>query len=146
MWNKIVNPETGRKVSVYGKTGQRVLKNYLYQVGGTGEDEVDNIQPATASENEFRNWFNDTFWQEVRVGDFAEEQPSNRNDDGANNWIGVLIERLQHEANNDLQGPGAPWGLACQQAADEFTNTFNDSGPTVELLNELVGWLPDKYY
>ena len=25
----IVNPETGRKVSVHGKTGQRVLKNYI---------------------------------------------------------------------------------------------------------------------
>ena len=34
MWTKIVNPESGRKVSIYGKTGQNVLKNYLYQLGG----------------------------------------------------------------------------------------------------------------
>ena len=32
-FNYIVNPETGRKVSIYGKTGQRVLNNYI-QNGG----------------------------------------------------------------------------------------------------------------
>ena len=32
-FNYIVNPETGRKVSIYGKTGQRVLNNY-FQAGG----------------------------------------------------------------------------------------------------------------
>ena len=32
-FNYIVNPESGRRVSIYGKTGQRVLRNYL-QAGG----------------------------------------------------------------------------------------------------------------
>ena len=32
-FNYIVNPETGRKVSIHGKTGQKVLRNYL-QAGG----------------------------------------------------------------------------------------------------------------
>ena len=32
-YNKITNPETGRKVSLTGKTGQRVLRSYL-QAGG----------------------------------------------------------------------------------------------------------------
>ena len=35
MWDRIVNPESGRKVSVYGKIGQKVLKNYVKQIGGT---------------------------------------------------------------------------------------------------------------
>ena len=34
MYNKIVNPQTGRKVSVYGKLGQSILRNYLRQIGG----------------------------------------------------------------------------------------------------------------
>jgi len=29
MWNNIVNPKTGRKVSIYGSTGKKILKNYL---------------------------------------------------------------------------------------------------------------------
>ena len=35
-YNKIVNPETGRKVKVSSKIGQRVIKNYLnVQNGGS---------------------------------------------------------------------------------------------------------------
>ena len=33
-YSKIVNPETGRKVSVFGNTGKKVLKKYLTQMGG----------------------------------------------------------------------------------------------------------------
>lgn len=33
-FNKITNPETGRKVSIYGKIGTKVLRNYLQQMGG----------------------------------------------------------------------------------------------------------------
>ena len=29
MFNRIVNPETGRKVSIYGKIGKKVIKNYI---------------------------------------------------------------------------------------------------------------------
>jgi hypothetical protein len=32
-FNYITNPETGRKVNIYGKTGQRVLNNYLQSAG-----------------------------------------------------------------------------------------------------------------
>jgi hypothetical protein len=31
----IMNPETGRRVSIYGKTGRRVLRNYIRHVGGS---------------------------------------------------------------------------------------------------------------
>ena len=34
MYNTIVNPETGRKVKVNGKLGQRILNNYILQYGG----------------------------------------------------------------------------------------------------------------
>jgi hypothetical protein len=33
----IVNPETGRRVSIYGKTGRRVLSNYIQHFGGSSE-------------------------------------------------------------------------------------------------------------
>ena len=32
----ITNPETGRKVNVFGKTGQKIIKNYYIQAGGSG--------------------------------------------------------------------------------------------------------------
>jgi len=34
MFNKIQNPETGNWVNVNGKSGQRVLRNYVTQAGG----------------------------------------------------------------------------------------------------------------
>ena len=36
MWNKIVNPKTGRKVNLNTKIGKNILQNYLYflQKGG----------------------------------------------------------------------------------------------------------------
>ena len=29
MYSKITNPETGRKVNLFGKIGQQILKNYI---------------------------------------------------------------------------------------------------------------------
>ena len=34
LYKEIINPVSGRKVSIYGKTGQSVLRNYLSQIGG----------------------------------------------------------------------------------------------------------------
>ena len=34
-FNYIINPESGRKVSIYGKTGKKVLRKYLVKFGGT---------------------------------------------------------------------------------------------------------------
>jgi len=34
MYSKIVNPETGRKVSTKGKLGQSILRNYINLLGG----------------------------------------------------------------------------------------------------------------
>lgn len=45
MWNKIVNPATGRRVSVYGKTGKKVLQNYLIYlryIGGSNKESSDS--------------------------------------------------------------------------------------------------------
>ena len=41
MWNKIVNPKTGRKVNVNSNTGEKILRNYMKQLGGsTGEQKM----------------------------------------------------------------------------------------------------------
>lgn len=40
-YNKIVNPITGRKVSIFGKLGKKILKNYL-MFGGDGESYVND--------------------------------------------------------------------------------------------------------
>ena len=34
MYKKIKNPETGKFVNILGRTGKRILREYLYQVGG----------------------------------------------------------------------------------------------------------------
>lgn len=36
MYNKIVNPLSGRKVSIYGKLGQSIIRNYFNLTGGGG--------------------------------------------------------------------------------------------------------------
>ena len=33
-YSKITNPETGRKVNIFGKKGQQILRNYINQLGG----------------------------------------------------------------------------------------------------------------
>jgi len=38
-WDLIVNPETGRKCSIYGEKGQQIISNYLQQVG-SGKNEI----------------------------------------------------------------------------------------------------------
>ena len=35
MWTKIINPNSGRQVSIYGKLGKKILTNYLIQIGGS---------------------------------------------------------------------------------------------------------------
>ena len=34
MYNKIINPVTGRQVSIFGKLGKKILKNYINMIGG----------------------------------------------------------------------------------------------------------------
>ena len=40
MWDKIVNPKTGRRVNINSKIGQKVLNNYLAYLNLTGGDRV----------------------------------------------------------------------------------------------------------
>lgn len=35
MWNRIVNPITGKKVDVNSKIGKSILRNYMKQIGGS---------------------------------------------------------------------------------------------------------------
>ena len=53
MYSKITNPETGRKVNLFGKIGQQVLKNYINVMnGGACKDENEECtsQPPGLSE------------------------------------------------------------------------------------------------
>ena len=39
MYTNIINPETGKSVSIYGKTGRRVIQRYIsFLNGGGGND------------------------------------------------------------------------------------------------------------
>ena len=55
MWNKIVNPKTGRKVNVNSKIGKSVLRNYMKQIGGAVglvPHKIKLIAPAPTPEQE----------------------------------------------------------------------------------------------
>ena len=39
MFNKIINPKSGRKVSIYNKLGKEILQNYLNELKGGGKKE-----------------------------------------------------------------------------------------------------------
>jgi len=47
-YNKIVNPRTGRKVSIFGKLGKKILKKYLL-VGGEGESSINDAHVGEQS-------------------------------------------------------------------------------------------------
>jgi hypothetical protein len=42
MYNKITNPYTGRKLSIHGRKGQRILKNYINQFQGGANNDIYN--------------------------------------------------------------------------------------------------------
>ena len=46
MYHKITNPATNRKVSVYGKIGQRILRNYINVMNGGRQASPSNSIPA----------------------------------------------------------------------------------------------------
>lgn len=59
-FTKIINPATGRKVSIFGRIGKKILKGYLHQMGGRivmpseffGNDSgryMDNVEPLSNS-------------------------------------------------------------------------------------------------
>ena len=54
MFNKIQNPETGNWVDVNGKSGQRVLRNYVTQAGGMAAlfNKVANFITGKSSDKE----------------------------------------------------------------------------------------------
>ena len=59
MWKKIVNPETGRKVSIYGKIGQQILRNYISLQRGNGgkKYEIVNFKPTyVVNCKDFDSW------------------------------------------------------------------------------------------
>lgn len=53
MWNRIVNPKTGRKVNVNSKIGKSVLRNYMKQLGGA-EAALPNLECQHETECEYK--------------------------------------------------------------------------------------------
>ena len=52
MYDKIVNPKTGRKVSIFNKTGYRILQKYILQ---TSLNTVVNILNKKLNDGERQN-------------------------------------------------------------------------------------------
>ena len=55
MWDKIINPKTGRKVSIYSNIGKRVINNYIIQLGGSDVDYSVFEESSPWSSNESSN-------------------------------------------------------------------------------------------
>ena len=69
-YDKITNPATGRKVSVYGKTGQQIIKNYLGEQSGGDATPHMGARPARRTQ---------TITQEIRDAAAAQlATPSGR--------------------------------------------------------------------
>ena len=48
MWERIVNPKTGRKVNINGKLGRHIIMNYINQLGGYyDKDNGSQVIPVT---------------------------------------------------------------------------------------------------
>ena len=45
MYDRILNPDTGRFVNTRGKLGKRIIKNYLNMLGGTTQIESESEEP-----------------------------------------------------------------------------------------------------
>ena len=54
MYNKIINPETGRQVSIYGKIGYKILKNYL-NIDNPGTWYIQNLQNGVEDNHTYIN-------------------------------------------------------------------------------------------
>ena len=47
MWHTIVNPKTGRKVSVTGKIGKKILRNYISHLNGGAGPKKEKIKTTS---------------------------------------------------------------------------------------------------
>merc|ERR1712178_205562 len=58
MYGKIVNPLTGRQVSIYGKLGQQVIRNYINQLGGqdTCGFDQNTLRCSKKADGNMNNW------------------------------------------------------------------------------------------
>ena len=133
MFRKITNPETGRKVNINGKVGKKVLKKYIMKLGGMDDELIEHY-----SEDRFRQWFNDTFYDE-----YGED--INRTEDAAEMYVPILRARALYEYQNFLRGPqGIPgeWPEYVLGAHDETIG----SPVNKDTLNFIIEILGEKYF
>ena len=58
MYNKIINPKTGRKVSIYGKIGKKILNNYIKFIGGAAAAESSTEYDESERKKNTKNFLN----------------------------------------------------------------------------------------
>lgn len=49
MWNKIINPNNGKKININSKLGKYILKSYIKQLGGAATSPYNNYSPYRKS-------------------------------------------------------------------------------------------------
>jgi hypothetical protein len=77
MWNKILNPKTGRMVNINGKVGKQILKKYLKMLTGGSLAEYSEHKNLSVNEHfrkfQARNLENEeTKWDRRRKNKSAE--------------------------------------------------------------------------
>lgn len=92
MYNKIVNPETGRRVGITGKQGKRVIAGYLRQLGGADNDHnenernVDNLYTFNTARFVSPNFNQEELWVDIKYHD---------------NVIGHILFTLDHPEGDE---------------------------------------------
>ena len=99
MYHKIVNPETGRKVSVYNKLGKSILEKYILQLGGSHSQVVTEVAEKKI-ENEGTKYYRDQngniiyVSEKLNLEDYPSDELVNTERAFINN-LNVLITELK---------------------------------------------------
>ena len=73
MYKKIINPKTGRKVSIYGKIGKKILNNYIKLIGGAAatDSDSDSDSDGDITEEQIQQEMFSLEVHEYRSGDWS---------------------------------------------------------------------------
>jgi hypothetical protein len=118
MYSKIVNPTTGRKVSIYGKIGKKILRNYIILLGGA------NVEvPALPGPNTSQRDATDT------LAIIGHQHNANSNTDTIAVPKNVRVVFFVKDKVNMGSGPGGLPSIMCKSTSEEINEWIKDIKP-----------------
>ena len=116
MYKKIINPKTGRKVSIYGKIGKKILNNYIKLIGGTaaadsGAAAADSGAAAADSEAIEEHTYTEHTYSDPTEEQIQDEMLILKERTGDSLWINpdylreIAIYNLEHPPDKNITRP-----------------------------------------